>query len=340
MGGTPFAEDARLAWHPALAPLATLHAEGKVTTFPAIGYTSPDQSHFTSRHFWEVGATEANLRTGWLGRWLDHVGTDDNPLQGLSLDYQLQPSLATARRPVASLASPTDYKFWSPGVWGEVEARMLETLGAFGSYAHGKDPGLAAAGAVTGQSQRLRQQLSTLAGKDGIVSPVPYPTGKSGFPKQLAGLAAMLGAGLPIRAVAVTAPGSYDTHAAQPQALTDGLTVTAASLLAFQRDLEARGLADRVLTLVWTEFGRRAAENGSQGTDHGAAGAAFLIGARASGKLVGEFPGLGALDEHGNLKATSDFRGLYAGLLEQWLGADAGGILPGAKRFERPTLLK
>jgi uncharacterized protein (DUF1501 family) len=73
--------------------------------------------------------------------------------------------------------------------------------------------------------------------------------------------------------VALTAPGEYDTHADQPQALADGLDVTARTLLAFQRDLEARGLADRVLMLVWSEFGRRGEENGSDGTDHGAAGA-------------------------------------------------------------------
>ena len=83
--GIAFSEDARLFWHPSLASLATLHAEGKVTVMPAIGYTSPDQSHFTSRHYWEVGATDPLLRTGWLGRYLDRVGTQDNPLQGLSL---------------------------------------------------------------------------------------------------------------------------------------------------------------------------------------------------------------------------------------------------------------
>ena len=85
------------------------------------------------------------------------------------------------------------------------------------------------------------------------------------------------------------------------------LALTFDSLLAFQRDLEARGLADRVLTLVWSEFGRRAAENGS-GTDHGAAGVGFLIGTRAAGRMIGEFPGVDKLDSGGNLRATSDFR--------------------------------
>jgi uncharacterized protein (DUF1501 family) len=338
--GPAFSEDTRLHWHPSLQPFATLHAEGKVSVMPAIGYTHPDQSHFTSRHFWEVGATNARLTSGWMGRYLDRHGAKDNPLQGLSLDYQLQPSLASTKVPVASLAAPDDYTFWAPGVWGQVEERMLETLKPLG--AHRPDPGLNQAAKATAQSDRLRRQLVPFAnsGANNFGSPVPYPQDDSGFPRQLAGLAAMLAAKLPVRCVAITAPGEYDTHSDQPQALADGLDVTSRSLLAFQRDLEARGLANRVLTLVWTEFGRRGEENGS-GTDHGAAGAAFLIGTRARGRMVGEFPGLAnGLDRDGNLKPTSDFRGVYSSLLEQWLGADAGAVIPGAKSFARPALVK
>src|SRR4051812_1097935 len=92
--GRVFSEDPRLAWHPAASSLADLHAEGKVSVLPAVGYTGADQSHFTSRHFWEVGALDPHLRTGWLGRVLDRVGAGDNPLQGVSLDGQLAPSLA------------------------------------------------------------------------------------------------------------------------------------------------------------------------------------------------------------------------------------------------------
>ena len=78
-----------------------------------------------------------------------------------------------------------------------------------------------------------------------------------------------------------------------------------------------------MLVQVWSEFGRRAEENGSDGTDHGAAGLGLLIGTRARGQMVGEFPGLDRLDEDGNLRATTDFRGVYCALLEQWLGNDA-----------------
>jgi uncharacterized protein (DUF1501 family) len=151
----------------------------------------------------------------------------------------------------------------------------------------------------------------------------------------------MLAAGLPLRAVALKAPGMYDTHADQADELTNALKLTADSIAAFQRDLEARGLAERVLIHVWSEFGRRAKENGSDGTDHGAGGTGFLIGARVRGKMIGEFPGLtGGLDDQGNLRATSDFRGVYSAILEQWLDADAAAIIPNAASFARPTLLK
>jgi uncharacterized protein (DUF1501 family) len=338
--GPAFSEDTRLHWHPSLGPIATLHGEGKVSVLPAVGYTHPDQSHFTSRHFWEVGATDARLTSGWLGRYLDHAGSRDNPLQGLSLDYQLQPALASTKVPVASVAAPDEYTFWAPGVWGEVEDRMLETLAPLGS--HRRDRFLNQAAFATAQSDRLRRQLAPFAENsgNGYGSPVPYPDGDDSFPRQLAGLAAMIAAGLPLRCVAITAPGEYDTHADQPKALADGLDLTARTLFAFQRDLEARGLADRVLTLVWSEFGRRAEENGSDGTDHGAAGTAFLIGTRVRGRMIGEFPGVTNLDDDGNLRATSDFRGVYCSLLEQWLNEDAAAVIPGASSFARPVLLR
>jgi uncharacterized protein (DUF1501 family) len=341
--GTPFAEDPRLRWHPSLGGLATLHAEGKLSVAPGIGYTTPNQSHFTSRHFYEVGATSVRTRTGWLGRYLDRAGRPDNPLQGLSLDNRLQPALATARMPTAAIDGPDRYDFWTRGVWGEVADRMLDAIRDLGSLPHGGDAGLAVAADAALQSHRLYGQLLPFKPKEGstgIPSPVPYPVSEDAFPRRLAGLAAMLTAGLPVRVVALRAPGMYDTHDSQPAELAESLQLTADSLLAFQRDLEARGLADRVLVHVWSEFGRRAKENGSDGTDHGAAGLGLLLGARVAGRLIGEFPGLQKLDEQGNLRATSDFRGLYCALLEQWLGADAEAIVPGARSFRQPQLLR
>jgi uncharacterized protein (DUF1501 family) len=342
-GGSAFAEDDRLHWHPAASGIAQLHGEQKVSVMPAIGYTNADQSHFTSRHYWEVGATNVELRTGWLGRYLDRVGSMSNPLQGLSLDSTLAPALASAKVPIASIDGPDQYDFWSNRVWGEVEERMLAAIGSLG-VTGSNDRAFAAAASVTAQVDRLRTQLlpfQSQDGKPGFASPVSYPSSQDAFPKRLAGLAAMLGAGLPLHVVSLTAPGHYDTHSDQPGALAQGLQTTSDSLLAFQRDLEARGVADRVLVHVWSEFGRRAQENGSNGTDHGAAGVGFLIGSRAKGRMVGEFPGLKTgLDGNGNVIATADFRAVYSSLLEQWLGVDAASVLPDAGSFDRPALVR
>jgi uncharacterized protein (DUF1501 family) len=190
------------------------------------------------------------------------------------------------------------------------------------------------------QSDLLRRQLVRFK-SGGPTSPVPYPKHESDFPERLAGLASMLAAGLPIRVVALNAYGMYDTHSEQRDELAEALKVTSESLLAFQRDLEARGLADRVLTLVWSEFGRRAEENGSAGTDHGAAGTAMVIGSRVRGGLVGELPALRTgLDREGNLRATVDYRSIYCSLLEQWLATDAAAVIPRARTFQRVALVR
>lgn len=341
--GAGFAEDGRLMWHPSAGGLAALHGEGKLSVLPAVGYTDADQSHFTSRHYWEVGATDASERTGWLGRWLDRVGSPDNPVQGLSLDGRLSPVLASATVPVAAVGG-NDYSLGARGVWGPVGQRMHEAVAALGSvHATSGDPALRQAAMASHNVARLTEQLTPFIvdAKNPPVPPVAYPNNAAGgFPLQMAGLAWLLAGGLPTRAVAVRGPGGYDTHERQPDDLAKNLQLTSDTLLAFQRDLEARGLADRVLTLVWSEFGRRVEENGSMGTDHGAAGIGFILGTRASGRMIGEFPGLDRLDPVGNLRATSDYRAVYSSLLEQWLGADAGAVIPNAAKYGRVPVVR
>ncbi|MEJ7818521.1 MAG: hypothetical protein WKF49_07535, partial [Thermoleophilaceae bacterium] len=113
--GWAFPEDPSLRWHPSAGGLRTLHGEGKVSVFPAIGYTDANQSHFTSRHFWEVGATDPGGRYGWMGRYLDLHGVSNNPLQGLSLGSVLSPALAAGQVPTAAISKPDEYDFWIPG---------------------------------------------------------------------------------------------------------------------------------------------------------------------------------------------------------------------------------
>src|SRR3954449_7017420 len=193
--GRPFSEDARLAWNPAAASLAALHAEGKVSVLPAVGYTGADQSHFTSRHFWEVGALDPHLRTGWLGRVLDRVGTGENPLQGVSLDGQLAPSLATAVNPVAAINKPEDVGFWKPGAWGAAEDLAVPAFTGLGRSLFGSsDPAVAQAARAAAFAGGVRDALAPLGvdGKPAYTSAVPYPQSADAFPKRLAGFAAML----------------------------------------------------------------------------------------------------------------------------------------------------
>jgi uncharacterized protein (DUF1501 family) len=339
--GQAFSEDESLMWHPEAAALAQLHSEGKVTVFPAVGYDPPDESHFTSRHYWEVGELQASQRTGWMGRFLDVSGEPGNPLQGLSLDHTLAPALATSRVPVAAISSPSDFRLWAYGVGNPLMEPALETFGKLGSASSSSAAYEQARGAVLDTSLLLGEmaQFTGPEGKPTYTSPVSYPTAGGEFPTRLAGLAAMLAAGSPIKCASLTAVGSYDTHANEAQTLATNLSETLEAVLAFQRDLEARNLDRRVLIQLWSEFGRRPKENGS-GTDHGAGGVAFLIGSRASGQMVGEFPGLTSLDVNENLKSTSDFRSMYCSLLEQWFQTEAGLVIPGASEFQRVNLLK
>jgi uncharacterized protein (DUF1501 family) len=337
--GKTFIEDPRLMWHPSATGLAELHEEGKVTAFPAIGYEPQDESHFTSRHYWEVGQLDTNARTGWMGRYLDLAGEPNNPLQGLSLDYSLAPALATETMPVAAVSSPADYTMWAEGLGSPVIEPALETFGALGALA-APSPAYAQARAASYDTDLVLNKMAAFVKSEkesGDKSTVTYPSGD--FAERLAVLAAMLHMEMPIKCASLNAVGSYDTHSDEAGTLATNLAQTVSAVVAFQRDLEARGLDQRVLIQLWSEFGRRPRENGS-GTDHGAGGNAFLIGSRASGKMVGEFPGLTNLDENENVIRTSDFRGMYCSLLEQWFQTEAGLVIPEAASFERPVLVK
>jgi uncharacterized protein (DUF1501 family) len=339
--GKIFTEDPRLMWHPSATGLAELHEKGKVTAFPAIGYEPQDESHFTSRHYWEVGELETNTRTGWMGRYLDIAGEPTNPLQGLSLDYSLAPALATETMPVAAVSSPADYAMWSEGLDEPVLGPALETFGALGALS-APSPAYAQARGASYDTDLVLNKMASFVESEktsGDKSEVTYPEGE--FAERLAVLAAMLDTGMPIKCASLNAVGGYDTHSDEAATLTTNLAETVAAVVAFQRDLEDRKLDNRVLIQLWSEFGRRPQENGS-GTDHGAGGNAFLIGSRASGKMVGEFPGLlpKDLDENENVVRTSDFRSMYCSLLEQWFQTEAGLVIPEAASFERPVLIK
>ena len=309
---------------------------GKIGLLPGIDYANPDLSHFHSRHFWETGLITPVSATGWLGRWLDHAGSKDNPLQGISMDAALSPVLRSSSTPVAAVSSPDDAQFWIPDVWGDAFDRTMEAWTQIASN-RPYSPGAAAAYAGARQAGSVADILAPYvkdsAGNDPLASSVAYPEGD--LADRLKSLAGLLSLPLGIRAVTVESDGDFDTHDNQAGDLGDGLSKVSASLAAFQADLEARGIADRVLTLVWSEFGRRPQQNESGGTDHGAGGVAWVQGTRVRGGVLSEYPDLNKLDSEDNLAVTVDFRRVYASLLEQWLGTGADAVIPNAGAIGR-----
>lgn len=350
-----FEADHRLRWHPQAAGLQALWDDPDVgvAVAPAIGYPSANYSHFTSKHFWEVGALDVGGTTGWLGRYLDRVGSPNVPVQGLAYGSSLAPVLATARNPVGAVTSVDDVSaevdVW--GAWGPLLTSARASMRRL-TATEGEDPTRLHARMAGHASLDLRADISRVGATPAAGAAAGYPTESrlaSGLQTVARVLATDLGGGasLPVRAVAMNADGSFDTHADQLDSFPANLQRVGDSLRAFFTDLKARGQEDRVTVMLWSEFGRRPKENDSGGCDHGAAGTAFVMGTHVRQGTIGEFPGLrpyaaggtaSGLMADGNLRATSDFRAVQAALVEQWLGTEADGIVPDARGLVRPQL--
>jgi uncharacterized protein (DUF1501 family) len=356
---TPKLKGTGLGIHPSLTKgdgegIKGLFERGKLGFLPGIDYANPDLSHFHSRAFWETGLITPSSATGWLGRWLDANGGKDNPFQGVTSGHTLSPVLRSAGAPVSSIDGVRSSQLQMPRVGPKVlEAAMTAWTDL--AFPRRKDPaGLAAARTAARYAQDVAVKLKSYQDlapaqetEGGFVLPGVGPqTTTTGYPadsqfgdhlRQLAFLAAQP---LGLRVATVDAHADFDTHAGQPGTLERILAEVSAGLAAFQNDIEARGLGDRVLTFVWSEFGRRPKGNESLGTDHGAGGIGWVQGTRAMSGLLTEYPSLRDLDAKQNLKVTVDFRQVYASLIEQWLGTDAGAVIPNAGAFSRVQLVR
>jgi uncharacterized protein (DUF1501 family) len=342
------AGESRLGLHPSLSEglnggVRGLFDAGKVGFLPGIDYANPDLSHFHSRHFWETGLITERSASGWLGRWLDRHGSADNPLQGLSLGG-LSPLLRTGSAPVAALDDPGDAQLMFSGTWGVGADLTTQAWSRLAAETDGHGAGPLAAKRAAALARSIGERLAPYArtddaAPDPLAPPVEYPK-DSDFATHLSRLAGLLAQPLGIRVAAVDAPGDFDTHDEQPKELAGALSEVSQALAAFQADLETRGIADRVLTFVWSEFGRRPQSNDSRGTDHGAGGIAWVQGTRARSGVLSDYPDLGRLDRQDNLAVTVDFRRVYCSLLEQWLGTDAAEVIPNAAAFGRVGVLK
>jgi uncharacterized protein (DUF1501 family) len=320
--------------------LDTLYGNGSgaagsdLAVFPAADYTPPDLSHFDSRDYWFAGALE-ELETGWLGRWLDRYGSTTNPLQAISLDTSLSKQIRTASAPVCAISDLSNTSFQIDGTSFNANAAVA------GLAAVPADPAnlaLARSRSIYGLTVDVSNRLSGL----GSVQAVPGYPANSDLSGSLQLAATLLGAGLGTRVITIDW-GSFDTHGSQVSSQDPQLSVLSRALAAFKADLAARGIEQNVVTLVFSEFGRRIMSNDSLGTDHGAGGLVLVSGSSVRGGLAGEHPGVQG-DADGNLVPITDFRTVYQALIAEWLGGDPtailpGGPFPGLQRYDGGTTL-
>ena len=324
--------DSELAFNPNMAPIKKLYDEGKVAIIHGIGYENSPRSHFRSMDIWHTCEPDVVGTEGWAGRVIrDLDPNSENVLKGVNFGQGLPRALALRGVPVTSVSSLESYGVLSsvPGVAEEAEReQMLERFARMYAPAVGT-------GAVMdylGQTGR-----DALQGADIIRStPERYSStveyAESPIAKYLRDIAQVYLADLGTQ-MFYTQNGSFDTHFNQPPMHTKLWIDMSRAISDFFDDLKEHDAGDNLIMVLFTEFGRRVRDNGT-GTDHGAAGAAFVIGNQVKGGMYSEYPSLQPQDlTQGDLAPNYDFRGFYSTVIERWLGLDPVPIVGG--KFEQ-----
>lgn len=307
-----------LGFHPSMAALKTLFDKGQVAVVQGVGYPNPNRSHFKSMDIWQSADPENKLKYGWVGRTFDVSSGALSPVAGIGLSVEKPLALQADHASIPCFASLADIQ----AMVGDADSeRLLRQI-------QGAD-------AAAGSSTRVIQQANKSALdamielKDRLAkfsTKQTYGTDPfgAGF-KQISQIVASS----PATRVVYFSSGGFDTHSRQTDSHAKLLKNFSEAVAAFMAEMEAVGRADKVTVLVFSEFGRRAYENGSLGTDHGKAAPMFVIGKNVKGGLYGSRPDLTRLDD-GDLPFSTDFRQVYASTLDNWLGVDSKAVLGGA----------
>lgn len=319
--------DSRLGFHPALAPLVPLWQTGRFAFVSGVGFETLDRSHFHCQDVWQTAMADAGHHgssgghgaMGWVGRWADlysHHATD--PLTTLAIGSRIPLGMQSAHTPIA-VVSDDNATLRTP--YGSTGAEaMTAVLESIYSGGHGDD----LTEQIRGHGTDLFKVLDTIEALPDRAAEDEYPASPLGDAFEL--VARLLASGQRSRAIWINT-GGFDTHSGQTGTHNQLLADVAQSLAAFQNDLEARGLGDDVVVMGWSEFGRRAAENGSAGTDHGKAGAVFLLGKPINGGIAyGEPADLSRLDD-GDIPSTTDFRDVYWTIIRDFFDDDPEPVL-------------
>jgi uncharacterized protein (DUF1501 family) len=327
------ASRAALGLHPRLTGLKQIFDQGRLALIQRTGYENQSRSHFLGTDIWSTADPANSQGLGWVGRYLDSLPSPVDPLIGWNTTGSL-PRVLTARTAVPAIANAAGYSFSSPNAGAEAAAER-ETALRISSHVPVDRPELA----FVYESSRAAMATLDRVASVATYRPTPaYPN--TGFAQALQAVAGAMTRSIGTRVFYVTT-GGFDTHAAQNvnavggayynlmATLNDGLT-------AFYNDLKNQGLLEDTLVLSFSEFGRRISENGSFGTDHGSASVMMAMGGRVNGGLYGTAPDLNpdprnpTLENNaGDVRYETDFRSVYAQVLDGWLGTDSTRLLGG-----------
>jgi uncharacterized protein (DUF1501 family) len=310
--------DDTLGLNPGLAGFKRMYDAKKLAIVRGVGYPKPDHSHFRSMDIWQTAQPDRPGNTGWLGRWLDAVGGD--PRHAVSFEPVLPPLLAGATTagaavPVTGLTLPNGVK--------------PEVLTAFGKPSTGESPLQARAARAFADLVEVDALIHSVddtdTDNDTSTSSGTATGGRSDLKTQLDLVARCVEANVATRVFSVSL-GGFDLHAEERNSQEILLKLLDGALTPFADRMAKTEAGRKVVIAVYSEFGRRVAANGSDGTDHGTASNIYIMGSPVKGGLYGEQPSLADLD-NGDLKFTTDFRSVYATLLTNVLGADPEKIL-------------
>jgi uncharacterized protein (DUF1501 family) len=312
--------DQNFGFSPGMAGFEKLYKDGKMAVVHGCGYAQPSFSHFTSMAYWHTGAPNSGEEYGWVGRLADSIDPVLTPNFIVNIDEAQ--SLAVSARAHVPVVFDEPEHFARKGL--HQQRPLLDHVPAPADDANASRRYLIdVARSAREASQLVREAWS------GYRTPVDYGI----VPVQLPKIASLIAAGMPTRLYYTSyRHNAFDTHVQQPDLHQRLLTYVSDAVAGFMKDLERIGRADDVAMLIFSEFGRRVPENTSLGTDHGTANHMYVVGNRVKGGHYGKAPSLTVLDQGDNLVFTTDFRRVYATVIEGWLNSPSQQVLRG--RFE------
>ena len=323
-----------LGLHPRLTGLKQIFDQGRLALVQRTGYANQSRSHFTGSDIWSTADPGNSQGLGWVGRYLDSLPSPVDPLVGWNTTSSLPHVLQANRVAVPAIANPATYSFASPNAGAEAAAEKAAAV-RINSHVPVNRPDVAF---VYGSSQAALGTLDRVASVATYRPATAYPT--TGLGQALQAVAGAMTRGIGTKIFYVTT-GGFDNHSAQNVNQANGayyglMATLNDALIAFYNDLRNQGLLEDTLMVSFSEFGRRISENGSQGTDHGAASAMLVMGGRVNGGLYGTAPVLNTDPKNptlensaGDVTFETDFRSVYARVIDGWLGVDSRTILGG-----------